>query len=81
MKNKIIYLVIGIVIGAVITAAGFLIFGKINQPKGIHNGERPDGIIKREDGENPPDWDDGEHRMRPDNQSDNQNTTDVSNNI
>ena len=30
----------------------FNVFSMINQPKEMHNGERPDGIIKREDGEN-----------------------------
>lgn len=40
MKEKITYLILGILIGAVITAGCFLIFSK-NQRKNIMNGERP----------------------------------------
>lgn len=45
MKDKIFMLVIGILIGAIITAAGFLIFGKKGKnnfdPSNFNNGERP----------------------------------------
>lgn len=53
MKEKMMYLILGILIGAVITAGCFLVFSKANAPR--MNGERPDmserGEMKRpEDG-------------------------------
>lgn len=41
MKEKIMYLILGILIGAVITAGCFLVFSKDKGPGG-RNGERPD---------------------------------------
>lgn len=40
MKDKILYLILGILIGAVITAGCFLVFSKNQAPQ--MNGERPD---------------------------------------
>lgn len=41
MKDKILYLILGILIGAVITAGCFLVFSKNAQP-GMRGGNRPD---------------------------------------
>ena len=50
MKDKIVTLVIGILIGAIITAGGFLIFGNNNSNNGMQGGpdssqmgEKPSG--------------------------------------
>lgn len=50
MKDKITYLILGILIGAVITSGCFLIFSK-TQDKGMMRGERPEGFEEFEDGE------------------------------
>ena len=68
MKNKILPFVIGILVGAIITTAGFLIYEKINANNRIPNKERAGEMINRGDGENLPD--------RPNRQKNNQNTTD-----
>ena len=82
MKNKILPLVIGILIGAIITTAGFLIYEKTNTNKGMPNRERVGEMMNRGDGENPPDRPDGEGGMKSNRQKNNQNTTDsASNNI
>lgn len=41
MKEKIMYLILGILVGAVITAGCFLVFSKNNAPQG-RGGEMPD---------------------------------------
>lgn len=41
MKEKIMYLILGILIGAVITAGCFLVFSKDKGPRGME-GEKPD---------------------------------------
>ena len=41
MKDKILYLILGILIGAVITAGCFLVFSKNTQPD-MRGGNRPD---------------------------------------
>lgn len=43
MKDKIIFLIIGILIGAIITASCFMLFGKNNGPQGRMEGEPPSG--------------------------------------
>lgn len=43
MKEKITYLILGILIGAVITAGCFLVFSKTQEP-GMMKGERPEGF-------------------------------------
>lgn len=49
MKDKIVFLVLGILIGAVITAGCFLLFSKNKGPEGRMNGEPPDGnFMQRE---------------------------------
>lgn len=51
MKNKILYLILGILIGAVITAGCFLVFSKNQAPN--MRGERPDmSNMSEEDMEN-----------------------------
>lgn len=54
MKDKILYLILGILIGAVITAGCFLVISKNSQPQ--MNGERPD-MSERRDIEMPEDGD------------------------
>lgn len=68
MKDKILYLILGMLIGAVITAGGFLIFSKNSEPR--MNGKRPDftymegnpDFIEREGKR---DFSDREKRQRP----------------
>lgn len=45
MKGKILTLIIGILIGAIITAAGFMIYNKlnVNDEMGIRGGQMQDG--------------------------------------
>lgn len=43
MKDKIAFLIIGILIGAIITAGGFLVFGNNSKGQGKMNGEPPQG--------------------------------------
>ena len=82
MKKKILPFVIGILIGAIITTAGFLIYEKTNTNKGMPNRERAGEMMNRGDGEAPPDRPDGEGGMKSNRQKNNQNTTDsTSNNI
>lgn len=82
MKNKILPFVIGILVGAIITAAGFLIYEKTNTNNMMPNRERAGEMMNRGDGEAPPDKPDGEEGMKPNRQRNNQNITDsTSNNI
>ena len=69
MKDKILVFIIGLLIGAVITASGFLIYEKNNQnttqvqnQEKMQMMERPDGETppERPDGETPPERPDGE---------------------
>lgn len=55
MKDKILFLILGILIGAVITAACFLVIGKTTR-KGMRNGDfRPDkSMMENFDSENMP---------------------------
>ncbi len=82
MKNKILPFVIGILIGAIITTAGFLIYEKTNTNEMMPNRERAGKMMNRGDGETPPDRPDGEEGMKSNRQKNNQNTTEsTSNNI
>ena len=63
MKNKILTFVIGILVGAIITTAGFLIYEKTNTNNKIPNRERTGEMMNRRDGEFPPDRPDGEEEM------------------
>lgn len=59
MKNKILTFIIGMLLGAIITTIGFLIYEKVNN--NIHsmpNGERPQ-MMETEDGGTPPEKPDG----------------------
>ena len=82
MKKKILPFVIGILIGAIITTVGFLIYEKTNTNNMMPNRERAGEMMNRGDGETPPDRPDGEEGMKSNRQKNNQNTTDsTSNNI
>ncbi len=82
MKKKILPFVIGILVGAIITATGFLIYEKTIAKDMMPNRERTGEMMNRGDGETPPDRPDGEEGMKPNRQKNNQNTTDsTSNNI
>lgn len=70
MKEKIMYLIIGILIGAIITAGCFLIFGKSNQA------DMPQGNMKemrQMDGNMAPP--DGANMTKPDGNRQNSDTT------
>ena len=75
MKKKILPYVIGILIGAIITTAGFLIYEKTNTNNKMPNRERAGEMMNLEDGETPPDRPNGEEGMKFDRQKDNQNKT------
>lgn len=54
MKNKILTFIIGVLVGAIITTIGFLIYEKVNNNShSMPNGERPQ-MMERENGETPP---------------------------
>ena len=55
MKDKIIYLILGILIGAVITAGCFLVFSHNNQNEMRRNGEGRENMSNRIRGERPND--------------------------
>lgn len=61
MKNKILIFIIGLLVGAVVTAAGFLIYEKVNKNTNqIPSGEHMQ-MMERPDGETPPEKPDGEN--------------------
>ena len=54
MKDKIFAFIIGLLVGAVITASGFLIYEKVNKNTNqMPSGERMQ-MMERPDGESPP---------------------------
>ena len=60
MKNKILTFIIGVLVGAIITTAGFLIYEKVNNnSSSMPNGERPQ-MMEGENGGIPPEKPDGE---------------------
>ena len=75
MKNKILPFVIGVLVGAIIATAGFLIYEKTNTNNEVPNMERTREMMNRGDGEIPPDRPDGEGEMKFNRQKNNQNTT------
>ena len=82
MKKKILPFVIGVLVGAIIATAGFLIYEKTNTNNEMPNMERTREMMNRGDGEIPPDRPDGEGEMKFNRQKNNQNTTDsTSNNV
>ena len=82
MKKKILPFVIGVLVGAIIATAGFLIYEKTNTNNEVPNMERTREMMNRGDGEIPPDRPDGEGEMKFNRQKNNQNTTDsTSNNV
>lgn len=58
MKNKILTFIIGVLVGAIIVTAGFLIYEKTNS-RSMPNGERPQ-MMEGENGGTPPEKPDGE---------------------
>ena len=54
MKDKILVFIIGLLVGAVITASGFLIYENTNNTNQMPNGEGMQ-MMERPDGETPPD--------------------------
>ena len=73
MKNKIVTFIIGMLVGAIIATGGFFIYQKMNHPKGMQ-GDRPDRMMERRDGETPPEKPDGDQGEPPE-KKDKQNTT------
>ena len=55
MKNKILIFIIGVLVGAIIATAGFLIYEKTNSNNEIPKMERTGEFMNRGDGETPPD--------------------------
>ena len=74
MKNKILPFVIGVLVGAIIATAGFLIYEKTNT-KMLPNRERAGEMMNRGDGETPPDRPEGDGGIKSNRQKNNQNTT------
>lgn len=70
MKDKILIFIIGLLLGAVITASGLLIYEKINNNSNnqMLNGERMQ-MMERPDGETPPEkpsgTDNDSNRLEP----------------
>lgn len=63
MKNKILTFIIGVLVGAIITTAGFLIYEKVNNNSNpMPGGERPQ-MMEGENGETPPEKPDGEQEQ------------------
>ena len=60
MKDKILVFIIGVLVGAIVTASGFLVYERINQDTNqVKNGERMQ-MMERPDGEEPPAKPEGE---------------------
>ena len=76
MKSKILQFVIGILIGAIISTVGFLIYEKTHTNNMMPNRERAEEMMNRGDGEIPPDKPEGDGGMKFNRQKNNQNTTD-----
>ena len=79
MKKKILPFVIGVLVGAIIATAGFLIYEKTNN-NGIPNREKTGEMMERGDGETPPDRPDGENGMKFNRQKNSQDATDSKSN-
>lgn len=91
MKDKLITLIIGILIGAIITTAGFLIYnkffvetqsGEMGMEQNGDMGEAPDGDMGEApdgmgggDGEEPPEMPDGENGEAPESNSNSSDET------
>ena len=61
MKDKILVFIIGLLLGAVITASGFLIYEKNNQNTTKTPNQEKMQMMERPDGETPPEKPDGEN--------------------
>lgn len=60
MKDKIFVFIIGLLVGAVVTASGFLVYEKINQNTTQTQNQEQMQIMERPDGETPPEKPDGD---------------------
>ena len=82
MKDKIIIFIIGLLVGAVITASGFLVYEKINQNNNQTSSVEEMRMMERPDGETPPEKPSGmesnEDRPEPPSKN-NSNTNNKSN--
>ena len=76
MKNKILPFIIGILVGAIITTVGFLIYEKTNTNNMMQSRERAGEMMNHGDGEIPPDKPERDGGMKSNMQKNNQNTTD-----
>jgi len=54
MKDKILVFIIGLLVGAVLTAGGFLIYEKVNKNTNQVNNNGTMQMMQRPDGETPP---------------------------
>lgn len=75
MKNKILPFVIGILVGAIITTVGFLIYEKTNTNDMMLNRERTEEMMNRGDGGTPPDRPEGDGEIKFNRQKNNQDST------
>lgn len=62
MKSKILTLIIGILIGAIVATSGFLIYEKVTASNSAPNGmtQQQGGDMQMPDGEQPPEMQNGE---------------------
>ena len=61
MKDKILVFIIGLLIGAVVTASGFLVYEKSNKNTTQTQNQTQGKIMERDNGETPPEKTDGEN--------------------
>lgn len=60
MKDKILVFIIGLLIGAVVTASGFLVYEKSNKNTTQTQNQTQGKMMERHNGETPPDMPDGQ---------------------
>lgn len=78
MKDKILYLILGILIGAVITAGCFLVFSKANNKNGMPSDMTRENMEQMRE---KPDWDDLDDRSDDKSNDDLESTPDATNNV
>ena len=65
MKDKILVFIIGLLVGAVITASGFLIYQNVNKnTKQMPSGEQMQ-MMEKPDGQEPPEMPNGQNGQPP----------------
>ena len=60
MKDKILVFIIGLLIGAVVTASGFLVYEKNNKNTAQNQTQNQGQMMERPNGETPPEMPDGQ---------------------